>query len=45
MKNGKLIASGTPAEIITPEILSAVYDIDMATMPHPTTGRPIGFIR
>jgi iron-chelate-transporting ATPase len=45
MKNGVLVSSGTPEEIIRGDILSHLYDIEMATLPHPDTARPIGFIR
>ena len=45
LKNGALIASGTPDEIIHAEILSDLYGVAMDTLPHPVSGRPIGFIR
>lgn len=45
MKAGSLIASGPPEEIISGDILSRLYDIEMATLPHPESSRPIGFIR
>jgi iron-chelate-transporting ATPase len=45
MKEGRVVARGTPAEIIRGDLLSRLYDIEMATLPHPETQRPIGFIR
>ena len=32
---GGLIACGAPAEVLTPPNLRAVYDVDMAVLPHP----------
>lgn len=45
MRDGVLVAAGTPADIITDEVLSSLYGVPMRTMPHPETQRPIGFIR
>ncbi|MCB8821825.1 ATP-binding cassette domain-containing protein [Microvirga rosea] len=45
LQNGRLIARGTPAEIVTPAQLQVIYGIAMDVMAHPTTGQPISFVR
>ncbi|MCQ1776408.1 ATP-binding cassette domain-containing protein [Neorhizobium galegae] len=39
---GRLIARGTPPEIMTPGVLKEICGIDMAIMAHPQTGLPVG---
>ncbi|MFT7860084.1 MAG: ABC transporter ATP-binding protein [Sulfurimonas sp.] len=34
MKNGKILASGTPKEVITPEMITDLYDIEAAIVHH-----------
>ena len=43
LKGGRLLASGTPAELMRPETLGAIYGIPMGTVPHPHGGSPISF--
>jgi ferric hydroxamate transport system ATP-binding protein len=45
LHTGRLVADGPPAGLMTPETLQAVYGIAMGVMPHPDTGRPLGFLR
>lgn len=45
LHSGKLIARGTPEEIMTPDRLQSVYGIAMGVMPHPDTHYPISFVR
>ncbi|EWY37575.1 iron-hydroxamate transporter ATP-binding protein [Skermanella stibiiresistens SB22] len=42
---GRLVARGTPAEIMRPEMLDRIYGVPMGVMPHPVTGEPIGYVR
>lgn len=42
LHTGRLIARGTPPEIMTPGVLKEIYGIDMAIMAHPQTGLPVG---
>ncbi|MBM7326275.1 ATP-binding cassette domain-containing protein, partial [Agrobacterium sp. S2] len=42
LHSGRLIARGTPAEIMTPDELKRIYGLAMDVMIHPSTGRPIG---
>ena len=35
---GRLVASGTPAEVLTPGLLAEVYRVDADVRPHPRTG-------
>lgn len=37
---GEIAAGGAPEDVLTPEILRAVYGVDMLIVPHPHTGRP-----
>lgn len=41
IRDGSIYASGAPAEVITPETVSAVFGIDCITIPDPITGSPI----
>lgn len=43
MKGGKIIASGCPREIITPEVLRQVFQIEARIMADPRDGIPICF--
>ena len=40
MKDGKAVRSGKPYEVLTPELLSRVFDIEVLVDPHPITGAP-----
>ncbi len=40
MKDGKLIADGTPKEIITPELMQTIYGLDSVIMTDPETNDP-----
>ncbi|WP_240655952.1 ATP-binding cassette domain-containing protein [Paraburkholderia phosphatilytica] len=43
LKGGRLLASGTAAELIEGETLGAIYGVPMGTVPHPAGGLPISF--
>ena len=45
LQMGRLIARGTPDEIMTPHQLEAIYGIAMDVIPHPVTGHPVSFVR
>ncbi|HHY32758.1 MAG TPA: heme ABC transporter ATP-binding protein [Firmicutes bacterium] len=40
LKDGRLAASGTPGEVVTPEAIEEVYGVRSCVAPHPVTGRP-----
>ncbi|EFP94828.1 ABC transporter ATP-binding protein [Vibrio caribbeanicus] len=44
LHSGKVIASGTPEELMTPDTLRKIYGMELALFPHPTTGQPISYI-
>ncbi|WID95351.1 SIP domain-containing protein [Bosea vestrisii] len=44
LHSGQLVARGTPDEVIRPDILRAIYGIDVGVMPHPKDGAPLPFI-
>ncbi|RBY92826.1 ABC transporter ATP-binding protein [Blastococcus sp. TF02A-30] len=41
MKDGALVASGTPAEVLTEQLLADVFDLDARILPDPVTGTPM----
>lgn len=41
MSEGEVVASGTPEEVLHPELLSDVFDHQVIVMPHPQTGKPV----
>jgi iron complex transport system ATP-binding protein len=41
MRDGAVVADGTPAEVVTPAILRAVFDLECEVIADPRTGRPI----
>lgn len=45
LKEGRLIARGTPKSIMTPRQLQAIYGIAMDVITHPVTGVPVSFVR
>jgi len=42
--DGRVIARGTPAEILEPEMLARIYGIAMGTLAHPATAAPIAYV-
>ncbi|MCC0809459.1 ATP-binding cassette domain-containing protein [Methylobacterium sp. W2] len=44
LHGGRLIARGTPAEIVTPEGLEAIYGVRMGVFPHPRTGMALSYV-
>jgi iron-chelate-transporting ATPase len=43
LHTGRLIARGTPAELMQPDRLAAICGIPMGVLPHPVTGAPISY--
>ncbi|PRQ11226.1 cobalamin/Fe(3+)-siderophore ABC transporter ATP-binding protein [Corynebacterium sp. 13CS0277] len=41
MRQGRVVAAGTPEEIITPELLAEVFALDAHVMTCPVTGKPL----
>ncbi|TFD64370.1 ABC transporter ATP-binding protein [Cryobacterium ruanii] len=41
LDGGLLVASGAPAEVLTPEIIGAVYGVDCFILKHPRGGHPV----
>ncbi|MEB7504321.1 ABC transporter ATP-binding protein [Arthrobacter koreensis] len=41
MKDGQILAQGTPEEIATPELMKEIYGIDALVIPDPATGGPL----
>jgi len=39
IRNGQMVADGTPAQVLTPEKIRNVYGADVVTSCHPATGR------
>ena len=40
MKDGRIVARGTPQEIVTPGLLRDVFGLNAHVVPEPTEGRP-----
>ncbi|WP_111221253.1 ATP-binding cassette domain-containing protein [Rhizobium tumorigenes] len=45
LHSGKLIARGTPEQIVTPTQLQAIYGIEMGVTRHPDTATPLAYVR
>jgi iron complex transport system ATP-binding protein len=41
MRDGAIVASGTPADVLTEQLLSDVFDLDARVMPDPVAGTPL----
>jgi iron complex transport system ATP-binding protein len=41
MKDGALVASGPPGEVLTEELLADVFDLEARVLPDPVTGTPM----
>ncbi|GGO13845.1 ABC transporter ATP-binding protein [Micromonospora parathelypteridis] len=41
MKDGRIVATGTPAEVLTPELLETVFGLRAMVVPDPATGTPL----
>jgi iron-chelate-transporting ATPase len=44
LHSGRLVARGTPEQIVQPDILRAIYGVEVGVMPHPQGGRPLAFV-
>ncbi len=45
LHSGRLIARGTPAELVRADQLEAIFGVPMDVLPHPVTGKMIGYVR
>ncbi|MFO7689485.1 MAG: ABC transporter ATP-binding protein [Cryobacterium sp.] len=41
LQNGRLVASGTPAEVLVPKIIGTVYGVNCDILEHPRDGHPV----
>lgn len=41
MKDGVLVASGRPAEVLTEQLLAEVFDLEARILPDPVAGTPM----
>lgn len=41
LDHGRVVASGPPAETLTPELIELVYDVRADVIPHPVDGTPL----
>ncbi|TFD47707.1 ABC transporter ATP-binding protein [Cryobacterium frigoriphilum] len=41
LQDGKLVAAGTPAEVLVPEIIGEVYGVECDIIEHPRDGHPV----
>lgn len=40
VRDGRIVATGSPAELLDPDLVRSVFDVDVTVLPHPTTGTP-----
>ncbi|WP_420963397.1 ABC transporter ATP-binding protein [Brucella sp. IR073] len=45
LKNGQVVASGTPASIVEPEQLKTIYGLSMGTLPAPGLNTPLAYVQ
>ncbi len=43
-KDGRIYTSGSPRQVIAPDILRKVYGVDLLVLPHPHTQRPMAVV-
>jgi iron complex transport system ATP-binding protein len=43
--HGRVVADGSPAEIMQPRVLERIYGIPMGIFLHPVSGAPVGYIQ
>jgi iron complex transport system ATP-binding protein len=41
LSEGRLVALGSPHEVLSPQVLASVYRTQVSVFPHPLTGRPV----
>ena len=41
LADGAVVAAGAPADVLTAELIRAVWDVDAHVLAHPATGRPL----
>lgn len=41
LKDGECLALGEPEVVITPKVLSQLYNVNLQVLPHPTSGKPV----
>jgi iron complex transport system ATP-binding protein len=44
LRSGRMVARGTPDEMLDPTMLDRIYGLAMGVMPHPATGAPISYV-
>ncbi len=42
---GRLVARGTPREIVREDVLADIYGLPMGVVPHPDSGVPVSYVR
>ena len=45
LRRGRIVARGTPHEIVRPDVLAGIYGVAMGTLPHPSGGPPLSYVR
>ena len=41
LANGRVVAAGDPSDVLTTELIRAVWGVEASVLEHPTSGRPL----
>jgi iron-chelate-transporting ATPase len=44
LRGGRVLAQGSPRELMRSDVLEAIYGLPMGIIPHPVTGRPMTYL-
>lgn len=44
LRGGRVLAQGPAADLVTPDLLGALYGLPMGVIPHPVRGEPMGYV-
>lgn len=44
LSGGRIIARGTPDDIMSADVLAGIYGLPMGVIPHPLTGQPLSYV-
>jgi iron complex transport system ATP-binding protein len=45
LRTGRIVARGTPQDVMNSEVLDGIYGVAMGIIPHPVTGAPVSYVQ